>query len=658
MSNLSQLKRKRMLDFLQTIKEEYKNDDDVLAAIGEIENELNSKKYGLVWEHHEEAVDIKMRDNIPVFTEWKEKEIYTSPDENFNFLLEGDNLHSLRLLEKTHVGLIDVIYIDPPYNRGKDDFIYEDNYVDTNDSFRHSKWLSFMAERLQIAYKLLSETGVMFLSIDENEFAQIKLLCDEIFGNDSFMECIIWNKRVPKNDKGIGNIHEYILLYEKRPSSGDNKRKFMMPKDGVDEIFDFVDGLKRKNIPIAEAEDMLKTFYNRKGYDRAITLYCQLDKNYEIFGKINMCWPNGNSMGPAYDVPHPIYKTPVQVPSRGWRWVESTLFETAGYDKNLGTYTDIEQRYDGSLICKGADKHSGLWFSDKLSVQPSSIKYLRDLDRMLFRSIYSTKSDGSIALENIIDEQNVFSYPKPPKLVYDLLDAALFNKKHAIVLDFFAGSGTTGEAVLQLNANNQSNHQFILCTNNELNVFQKLKYLHGKGYMLDYSPSKTTNIQIVQKKIDIFLGENDDVYETLFMYCKEWENYGICQYVTYPRLQKVINGYKDKTALPANLKYYRTDFISKNIDDVSEELLAHISEMVQLENGVKLDGKEYILIMDDDEADALEQHWNEYTNVKALYVSKNVLFTTKQNMLFNNVEIHVIPDYYFKFELQEVGESW
>ena len=129
MANLSQLKRQRMLKFLQTIREEHKNDDDVLIALGEIESELSAKKYGLVWEQHEEAVDVQMRDNIPVFTECKDKEITADSGGSYNFLLEGDNLHSLRLLEKTHTGRIDLIYIDPPYNTGNHDFMYDDCYV-------------------------------------------------------------------------------------------------------------------------------------------------------------------------------------------------------------------------------------------------------------------------------------------------------------------------------------------------------------------------------------------------------------------------------------------------------------------------------------------------------------------------------------------------
>ena len=184
MANLSQEKRQRMLAFLDTIRQEHKDDDDVLIALGEIESELNAKKYGLVWEQHEEAVDVMMRTHIPVFTEDAGKEITCDESGVYNFLLEGDNLHSLRLLEKTHRGRIDVIYIDPPYNTGNS-FVYADENVDLNDAFRHSKWLSFMSTRLRIAHKLLSPDGLIFVSIDDNEQAQLKLLMDEIFSEDN-----------------------------------------------------------------------------------------------------------------------------------------------------------------------------------------------------------------------------------------------------------------------------------------------------------------------------------------------------------------------------------------------------------------------------------------------------------------------------------------
>ena len=176
MANLSQQKRERMLAFLNKIKAEHQDNDETLQALDEIETELNSKKYGLVWEKHEEQVDIMMQDNIPVFSEVQEREIKATDENAYNFLLEGDNLHSLKLLEKTHAEKIDVIYIDPPYNTKSKEFIYDDYRIGEDDAYRHSKWLSFMNERLEIAKRLLSDEGVLFISIDDNEIAQLKLL--------------------------------------------------------------------------------------------------------------------------------------------------------------------------------------------------------------------------------------------------------------------------------------------------------------------------------------------------------------------------------------------------------------------------------------------------------------------------------------------------
>ena len=164
-----------MIAFLELLKKQH-SDDDSLIAINRIEKELTSKKYGLVWEEHQEEVDKKMETHIPVFSEIPEYELIEDEyNTSFNFLLEGDNLHSLKLLEKTHKGKVDVIYIDPPYNTGNKDFIYNDEFVGREDSFRHSTWLSFLSERLRIAHKLLSPDGFIFVSIDDNEQAQLKL---------------------------------------------------------------------------------------------------------------------------------------------------------------------------------------------------------------------------------------------------------------------------------------------------------------------------------------------------------------------------------------------------------------------------------------------------------------------------------------------------
>lgn len=590
MANLSQDKRQRMMDFLDTLKQEHTNDDNVLRAIGEIENELNSKKYGLVWEQHEEAVDVKMKDYIPVFTEDHEREIATAPGEYYNFLLEGDNLHSLKLLEKTHKNKIDVIYIDPPYNTLKKGFTYSDQLVDGNDGFRHSKWSSFMFERLIFAKNLLKDDGIIFISVDENEFAQLKMICDEVFSENCFIENFIWNKRVPKNDKGVGNIHEYILCYTVNSKF---KYKLMSPKKGIKDIQDLMAADRASQKSVSEAEADLRKLYKEKNYPRAITLYNNIDNNYRIFGKINMSWPNGNTFGPRYDVFHPITGKPVKVPDRGWRWSKAT------FDQNVD-YEHPQYLADGSVIC------GKIWFSSKDTMQPSTINYLEDVSRMLLRSIISLKSDGGMVIEDIFNRKSVFAYPKPVSLIQTLIDATTYNRRNAVILDFFAGSGTTAQAVLELNQEDGGNRRFILCTNNENNI---------------------------------------------------------CENVTYPRVKTVITGIRPdgstySDGIPANLKYYKTDFVARNEEYLSDALLQHIAEMIQLENGIKLDGKKYLMILTDEQADDISLHWDQYPDVKAIYLSKNVLLTTDQETLFDGIPVYIIPDYYFDFELREEGELW
>lgn len=215
MANLSKIKREKMLEYLENLKE-LNNDDENIRAITEIENALNEKKYGLVWEEHSEKVDEELIHNIPIFVEDEERKITVDEKLPYNFLLEGDNLHSLKLLEKTHKGKIDVIYIDPPYNTGNKDFIYDDSFVDKTDGYAHSKWLSFMEKRLVIAKELLSNNGAIFINIDDNEQAQLKLLCDSVLGENNYITAIPWHNRTSiQNDTDISINHEYILVYAK-----------------------------------------------------------------------------------------------------------------------------------------------------------------------------------------------------------------------------------------------------------------------------------------------------------------------------------------------------------------------------------------------------------------------------------------------------------
>ena len=212
-TNLSKIKRDYLLDVCSRIK----NKEAVEATeIAELEQFIKSMKYGLFFEKYEEPVDRMLRTHVPVFKEFKE--VINNPNSvDCNFLLEGDNLHSLKLLEKTHKGRIDVCYIDPPYNTLNEDFVYGDKMLDENDGFVHSKWLSFMKERLQIARKLLTDDGVIFISIDEHELSSLKMLCDEIYGEEN-VEIVVWNKEAEQNSgklkrtKHFRDVHEYIIV--------------------------------------------------------------------------------------------------------------------------------------------------------------------------------------------------------------------------------------------------------------------------------------------------------------------------------------------------------------------------------------------------------------------------------------------------------------
>lgn len=540
MANLSQQKRQRMLQFLQTIREEHKDDDDVLIAIGEIESELNAKKYGLVWEQHEEAVDIQMRDNIPVFTECTDKEINASADGIYNYILEGDNLHSLHLLEKTHAGRVDVIYIDPPYNTGNS-FRYNDTIVGDEDSFKHSKWLSFMNERLRLASTLLTKKGIIFISINDYEGAPLKLLCDDVFGEKNFVGQLTWESTTQPTNAGSARFSlqkkvESIYCYAKNKSA-------------------------RTGFVLSEIESDLK--YPHLGKHGA----CR----FEIIEK---------SDAGAYRRDSMKFQILGQFPREGKRW-------------QIGE--------DTARALEAAGKVEIIDGLVKKAIYPED-----ELDKRKFEPFWShlkaenvgTAQNGKDELNKIIGMPVGFDTVKPTRLIKELLSHF---PNDSFILDFFAGSGTTGQAVMEMNKEDGGSRQFILCTNNEDNI---------------------------------------------------------CEEVTYERISRVINGYDDIAAVPSNIKYYRTDFVSKDVEDISEELLAHTMEMVQLEHGVKIDGSEYLIILNDDELDALEQNWDNCGNVKAMYVSKNVLFTTAQKKLFENIEIHIIPDNYFQFELKEVGEAW
>ena len=555
-----------MLKFLETLKEQH-SDDESLIAINQIENELTSKKYGLVWEEHEEEVDVKMRTHIPVFTEVEAKEIVgASESEQYNFLLEGDNLHSLKLLEKTHKGKIDVIYIDPPYNTGNKDFKYDDTFVDKLDSYKNSKWLSFMWSRLKVAHKLLSSEGIIFISIDDNELYPLKMICDEIFGEQCFVTNLIWQKKTGASDaKGIATITEYILVYVKDYAV-------------MDSVFD-------KNY---EAFDAKRYRYKDEYFnERGPFYYDSLDRGsvrYSDTLNYSIKSPNGDDIYP---------NGRKNFENDGWTWKWSKEKVEWGIRNGFIDITPSSKKENGWAVR----------YKIYLNVDNEN----RPIEKSApYKNLITTILNANAAadIKKMFNGKTVFQYSKPVGLMGFLLSCE--KNKKALILDFFAGSGTTGQAVLEKNMEDGGNRHFILCTNNENNI---------------------------------------------------------CEGVTYQRLKTVITGKcadssQYSEGLPANLKYYKTDFVDKESEEIYDDLLEHTKEMIQLQYGVKVDNQKYIMIMDDDEMDEFEKHFDEFKDIEVVFINQDVLLSTSQEKLLQNINTKIIPDCYFDFELREVGELW
>lgn len=578
MENLSKKRRNEMIAFLEMLKKKHL-DDDSLIAINRIEKELTSKKYGLIWEEHQEQVDEKLETHIPVFSEAPEYELTEDEyNEFFNFLLEGDNLYSLKLLEKTHKNKVDVIYIDPPYNTGNRDFIYNDEFVGKEDSFRHSTWLSFLSKRLRIAYKLLAPDGLIFVSIDDNEQAQLKLLMDEIFSEDNFIICMPRiTKKSGKTTSAYAKNHDYILVYTKR-----DQDIFVM-EEHIDEAFKYEDEYvaERGKYKLNQTLD----------YD-SLSYSASLDYPLKIEGEI--FYP-GNSKELWEERQAGKHRRA----DWAWRWSKK-LFQF-GYDngfivvkrKKDGTARIYTKTYLNAKIGKDSNGNFFVEYNKRVKAT-SSIEYIDNK--------YS--NDNAKKDLSVFGLGDKFDYSKPVELIKKMVKA--YYKNDALILDFFAGSGTTAQAVLELNAEDGGNRRFIVCTNNENNI---------------------------------------------------------CQEVTYQRIKTILTGImasgsEYQNRVKGNLKYYKIDFVEKESDELTDELYGHTEEMIQLEYGISIHNSQYVIVMDDDEMDDLENNFSSYKDLKAVFLNRDVLLSASQERMLKDIDTFIIPDYYFDSELREAGELW
>lgn len=385
------------------------------------------RAFGLVWERdrieHDRSVngdfvglelDAALSQGVPPFD---------------NLIIEGDNFDALRALRMSHAGRVKCIYIDPPYNTGNRDFIYNDRFVDRDDSYRHSQWLEFMYRRLELARELLAEDGSIWVSIDDTEGFHLRLLMDQIFGAENFVACFVWRKVDSPNDNKvvITPDHEFVLCYASRKEV----LKFApMSAPGI------LDAYPRADENGVRFRDRLlkKNGKNSLRRDRPTMFFSIID-------------PDGNEVFPIHDNGEEA------------RWAMSK----AGIDKH---------RAAGTLIWKRREKLGRtVW-------EPYTREFAPDEPTRPFPTIWSdlpTMRQAKALLRDIFDTADLFSTPKPVELIQRIL--TIIHDPQALVVDFFAGSGTTAQALLKLNAEDGGARRFILVSNTEATADQPDKNL-------------------------------------------------------------------------------------------------------------------------------------------------------------------------------------
>lgn len=445
MKNL--IDKSELISKLQTLKG--LSDEERSSLIGLLREH---KKYGLVWEDKPEDVEERLRESLPVLREVKDKAILSDePDAPNHILIEGDNLEALTALSYTHEGKIDVIYIDPPYNTGNKDFVYNDSFVDTEDSYRHSKWLSFMNKRLKIAKKLLSDKGVIFISIDDNEQANLKLLCDELFGNH-FMGTLVWFKK--RKGSFLSNkmisLTEYVHIY------------------GKDSSIELFGGKPDKNEsqPIIKRTNSIKVLHFEANVVKSklpngvypLGVYGEGTSASELLNDIEI---RDGLVASSFDIKAPFV------------WSQEYL------DEEMKNGTEILMNTKNFQV--RVIRHN----NESIKALPSFIDG---------RESNATNEDAYELLKSIFAADRPFQYSKPVNFIKTLLNANSYFNKCAIILDFFAGSGTTLHATMQLNAEDGGHRQCILVTNNENNICEEVTYERNKRVINGYTTPKGVEV--------------------------------------------------------------------------------------------------------------------------------------------------------------------
>lgn len=456
----------------------YKNEIEALKAeIQRLKNQqtkaIKREKYGLNWIDVPEEFDERSKNSIPILVEDKSKAIKNDDGKPTHILIEGDNYHALTCLNYTHAGKIDVIYIDPPYNTGSDGFTYKDarfltefpngKTVPKDDPLRHSTWLSFMSKRLKLAKNLLSDKGVIFISIDDNEQANLKLLCDEIFGEKNFVGCLprVTKKAGKDHTEDISKNNDYVLIYKSKKNNFKGIEASDIEYSNVDEFFDERGGYK-----LNQTLDYDSLWYNP-------AMDFELTYNNESF------YPGGSKE--KSDERHSgIHKQKDWV----WRWSKDK------FDFGLKNgFVVIKQGKDRKRIYTKTYSRASI-----SNTRPYKIEYSNRVTHLSSLRLTENEFSNDNAKKEItkIDLEQ-FDFPKPTSLIKQLLE---ITKYSSTILDFFAGSGTTMHATMKLNAEDGGRRQCILVQQpeNDSNICESVTYERNRRVIQGYTNAKGEEI--------------------------------------------------------------------------------------------------------------------------------------------------------------------
>ncbi len=565
-TNISREKREQLLQKLEDLKkyillrEDSEAADAYLPTLNEAQNAIRARRYELVYEEHREAADDRLLSHLPVLTE--EKALAVRREGTMNFLLEGDNLDALQILQKTHRGRVDVVYIDPPYNTGNQDFLYDDRYVGEDDQFRHSKWLSFMQRRLELIKPLMSAAGVLFISIDDHEVCQLKLILDKLFGENNFIGLLprVTKRSGKDHSLAVAKNHDYILAYARSAEHARFKGLAVSPA-----AYPLQDeyAAQRGGYKLNQTLDYDTLWYNPK-MDFPLTV------DGETF------YPGGDAA--AYERrQRGEHKEKDWV----WRWSQEKFdFGLANgfvvVKKGRGRRRIYTKTYANASIEK-----AGSGYTVQITDRESLLSSLAFTDNA-FSNDNAKKEIAKVGLDR-------FGFPKPTSLVRQLISLV---DNAQVVLDCFAGSGTTGQAVMQLNAEDGGHRRFILCTNNEN---------------------------------------------------------GICREITYERIRRVI----ETENYAASLRYFRVEHLpveNRLYDEYAFELLHHIEPLTALERQKSLADEEKIGIAPDDQAlEELLADKKRLSKLRALYLGGYILLSQEQQELLtrHGIRVRFVPDTYY-----------